>query len=165
MRRWCFFLAFLFLLAPAAQAESLPMARDLDKDARLSERQGRPILIFFYADSCPYCHEVRDLYIEPMQSDENYRERLIIRVVDVDGAQDLRDFGGARVAHADFAYQRGVSFTPVIRLYGPDGKELVPEVLGYTTPDFYGSYLEKAIDTAIEKLHSKQRTDARHLSR
>ncbi len=142
----------LFLFSGLVQAaEVLPPARDFVADARVSGNGAAPILVFFTSESCPYCREVENLYLRPMQERGTYRGRLLIRTVEVGGAAPLTDFAGRQTTHGEFARRERVSFTPVIRLYGADGRELVPQLLGYTTPDFYLGYLEQAIEQAIAR--------------
>jgi thioredoxin-related protein len=148
MRFSLFGLLFLFAGLVRA-AEALPPARDFVADARASGDV--PILVFFTSESCPYCRAVESLYLQPMQARGTYRGRLLIRTVEVGGAAPLTDFAGGRTTHGEFARRERVSFTPVIRLYGADGRELAPQLLGYTTPDFYLGYLEQAIEQAIAR--------------
>lgn len=135
------------LSGPVVAAEDLPPARDLVADAA-----GRtPVLVFFTNASCPYCREVENLYLRPMYSRGDYRGQLLIRVVEVGGDAPLVDFAGQRLSHGEFARRERVAFTPVIRLYDATGHELVPQLLGYSTPDFYLGYLEQAIEQAIRR--------------
>lgn len=145
--RWFLFGLWGWLAVPVMAAEGLPPARDFAADAA-----GRtPILVFFTNASCPYCREVENLYLRPMHSRGDYRGRLLIRVVEVGGGTALVDFTGQRTNHGEFASRERVTFTPVIRLYDATGHELVPQLFGYSTPDFYLGYLEQAIEQAIQR--------------
>jgi thioredoxin-related protein len=139
-------------------AENLPLAVDLQQDGIASERDRMPVMIFYMSTSCPYCEEVKDLYLEPMVSSGQYDGRLIVRMVDTEGSDSLRDFSGKRMDHEEFSDDQGASFTPVLKFYDHQGNELVPEVLGYTSPDFYLAYLESAIETSIDKLRTHTKT-------
>jgi len=141
----------LALYAGSATAGGLPPAVDFAADVHDTGAGATPVLVFFMSPSCPYCREVERLYLEPMHARGNYRGRLLIRTVDVDSAAPLTDFSGRRTTHGEFADGERVSFTPVIRIYGADGRELVPQLLGYTTPDFYLGYLEQTIELAIAR--------------
>lgn len=139
----------------AARTGGLPWAEDLAADAAQSAASGAAILIFYMSDDCPYCQHVEELYLEPMQQRRPYGDRLLIRVVRADGNKPLRDFTGQRTDHAAFARLQGVTFTPLIELYGPNGTALTPPLIGYTSPHFYAGELEGRIDDAIGKLRSK----------
>ena len=139
--------------ASGTAAEGLPPARDFIADGA----GHTPILVFFTDASCLYCHEVEDLYLRPMHVRGDYRGQLLIRAVEVGGSAPLTDFTGQRTSHGEFARRERVTFTPVIRLYDATGRELAPQLFGYSTPDFYLGYLEQAIEQAIATAH-RQRT-------
>ena len=141
-------------VATTSQAEGLASARDLAADAARAAATGAPVLIFYKTDSCPYCHDVEDLYLEPMQRRDTYAGQLVIRVVHADKSQPLRDFQGNLTDHRHFASRQGAWFTPLIQLYGGDGAVLTPPLVGYTSPDFYAGELESRIEAAIGHLRS-----------
>ncbi len=149
---------FILVMALPVWAETLPLASDLQQDGVASKRDGTPIMVFYMSEDCPYCEEVKGLYLEPMVRSGQYHGRLIIRMVDTEGAEYLRDFHGKRMNHEEFADDQGASFTPVLKFYDYQGNELVPELLGYTSPDFYLAYLENAIETSINKLCPRTKT-------
>lgn len=141
-----------FLSACPAAAGGLTAVQDLAADAEQAGRTGAPILLFFASDSCPYCRQVEELYLEPMEQRRTYAGRLLIRVVHADSSRPLRDFNGLRIDQESFARREHARFTPTIKLYAPDGRELAPPLVGYTSPDFYAGQLEQAIDDAILRL-------------
>jgi thioredoxin-related protein len=149
----------LALTATAVVASDLPLVSDLQTDGRLSDESGKPIMVFYMSRSCPYCEEVRELYLEPMYREGEYRDKLIMRMVNIDSGQYMRDFNGKRTDHISFASAQGTSFTPVIKFYDSTGKELVPEMLGYL-PDFYLGFLEGSIKKSINKLRQRKTAHA-----
>lgn len=149
---------FALAFSPAAVfAGGLVSASDLAADARTGRGA---ILVFFASDSCPYCHMVEDLYLEPMHARRPYGERLVIRKVEVDSRAPLVDFAGRRTDHAAFARSQQAGFTPLIRIYGPDGREIVEPLRGFTSEHFYSGQLEGAIDRALARLGSGRRVAA-----
>ncbi len=148
----CASMLLLWLVAPLAAASGLPAARNLQADAREAARDRLPVLVFFYANSCAYCKEVDELYLEPRYADTVYRKKVIIREVNIDSARTLRDFSGRMTNDAAFAQRYGVSLTPTIKLFDAHGRELVPALVGVADPDFYGSYLDAAVAAAGHKL-------------
>lgn len=150
------------LVFVAAHADSrvgtLLSAGDLTQDAMIAKQDKKPILVFFSSESCAYCEIVRDLYLEPMQADKAYDNKVIIREVSIESISDMIDFQGKRVDQETFADQEGAFVTPVIRIYSPAGQLLTPELIGYSSPDFYLGFLEDAIADAQKKM---QTVDAR----
>lgn len=143
------------LILVNAQAAELPRANNLQADAAQARSARLPILIFFAAESCPYCHIVEDDYLKPMFNSGKWANKVMFRKLLIDDERDLRDFHGDKVSSADFARAHGVSLTPHIKFFGPDGKELVPSLLGLMTRDFYAGYLEEAIESAGAKLRGR----------
>lgn len=150
IRPWVLILMALFAASASAQGR-VPAAHDLRADARSAARTRIPILLFFAADSCRYCEVVEQSYLDPMIVAGQYRGRVLFRRIQIDAATPLRDFNGRMTTQQAFAKAHGVRLTPVVRLVDARGHDLVPQLLGYSSPDFYGSYLESAIDNAIAK--------------
>lgn len=137
---------------PAELPPELPRARDLAADAREVRGARMPIVMFFAAEDCPYCHVVEDDYLRPMFNSGRYRETILFRRVLIDDTRELTDFQGNSVAPDVFAKRYGVSLTPQVKFLDANGKELVPGLIGLMTRDFYAGYLEDAIDAAVMKL-------------
>ncbi len=146
----------LLLASPLLIADdhpvSVPVGSDLAADARLSARLEVPILVMFSSDSCGYCRIVEEQFLIPMIISGDYTDKVIIRKVEIDSSDDMRDFTGTSIAMEDFAYREGVSFTPTIRFYGAGGTQLVPQMIGLTTVDYFGGYLDEAINLSRLKL-------------
>ena len=153
MKRLVTLLLGVWALSAAVPAsDALVQARDLQADAEMARAGGMPIVVFFASDFCPYCHEVEELYLEPLQRHGAYAERVLIRKVHVDRAIPLVDFAGRRRGHDDFARREGASLTPLIRFYAPDGRELAAALRGMSSREFYGGMLWEALDESIRKL-------------
>jgi thioredoxin-related protein len=138
--------------AALASAAELPTAVDLARDAHDAARTHAPILLFFTSAGCTYCEQVEQLYLKPMYERATYGSRLIIRRVPVDGASRIVNFAREPMAADAFARGEGVRITPVVRLYGADGRTLVPALVGYSSPDFYAGFLESRIAEAMSQM-------------
>lgn len=154
-------LASMTVLA-AKSTTGMPTAEDFVADARTAQAEKKPIMVYFAAEFCGYCEMVSELYLRPLLEHEGLADKVLFRVVEVDSAgNQLRSFAGEDMDHKAFASRESASFTPIIKFYGPDGKELVPELMGYFSPDFYGLYLERAIDTAVSHMRDNKVARAR----
>jgi len=149
---------FLSFLATPVWAVGLRSATNLQQDAREAQVTGRPILVLFMADGCSYCEEVRRLYVQPMTMNPTYRNRLIFRKVNIDDAAPMKDFRGRSTSQSGFADAAGVSFTPTVRFYDARGGQLVPQLRGYSSPDFYLAYLRDAADASIKLWRTRDKT-------
>lgn len=128
---------------PAPHGTGLPRATDLRRHAA-----GVPLLILFSRADCAWCERVRRDWLVPMAKDPSWQARVRIVQVDVDSDAPLTDFAGERTRHAAFARQQGMKFTPTVALFDARGRLLGEPLVGLSLPDYYGIYLERAIDAA-----------------
>lgn len=105
-------------------------------------------MILFSRADCAWCERVRRDWLVPMAHDPAWQARVRIVQVDVDSDAPLLDFAGARTRHAAFAQQQNMKFTPTVALFDARGRLLGEPIVGLSLPDFYGTYLERAIDAA-----------------
>ena len=147
-----FMFVVLFLSACSEARDVLPAAADLRADGQLARAQRLPIVLFFHSTTCPFCREVEDLYLARLQKENESVPQFLLRSVEVSQTQALVAFDGTRTDQRAFAKRQGVTLVPHLRFLGPDGEPLVPDLVGLTSRDFYGAYLEGSISSAREKL-------------
>ncbi len=145
----------LFLSGCSEAREALPVAADLRADGQMARAQRLPIVLYFHSTTCPYCREVEDIYLAPLQKENERTPRFLLRTVEISQRKTLVLFDGTRTDQRTFAKRQGVTLVPYLRFLGPDGEMLAPDLAGLTTRDFYGAYLEAAISTAGEKLRRR----------
>jgi hypothetical protein len=132
--------------------EGLTRPADLRQEAALMRQAGVPMLVMFSQAHCSWCEKARTQYIGPMSRQAPWSARAIYRQIDLDSDAALTGFDGSAQTHRSFAKAAGVFVTPTVVVFGPDGKALAPAIVGVSLPDFYGQYLEQAIEQAREKL-------------
>lgn len=130
-------------------AEKLPWATDLVVESRQAACHGQPLVVMFGSSTCPYCSLVRSLYIIPLMKDERY-PGIISREMDIDSDQLVRDFSGKLLPMSELASKHGVALVPQVVVFGPDGKQAGKPIIGISNEDFYGVYLQQAINAGIE---------------
>jgi thioredoxin-related protein len=133
------------------RAAQLPVATDLAQDGRTSARERKPILLFFDREECPYCEQALREYLVPL-SRGDWRERALFRQIDIDRPLPLTDFDGSATTHAALAARLRVRLSPTVLVVDGAGKLLAGPLVGLMTVDFYGAYLETALDDAMKKL-------------
>jgi thioredoxin-related protein len=146
-----------WLIAPFVQAQTLPPAANLAADARQSRALHAPVLVFFSEAGCPWCERVRREYLAPMQGDPAYKDRVLIREVDIASGDALTDFLGRATTQREFASRFHVRKVPVVAIMGPDGELIGEPMVGMALPDFYQSYLDDAIGKGRDKLNAASR--------
>lgn len=147
------FVVLSLLLSSCSEArDGLPVAVDLRADGQLARAQRLPIVLYFHSTTCPFCREVEDLYLTRLQKQNESVPQFLLRTIEVSQTQPLVTFDGTRTDHRAFAKRQGVTLVPHLRFLGPDGEPLVPDLVGLTSRDFYGAYLEGSISGAGEQL-------------
>ena len=78
-----------------------------------------------------------------------FGERTMSRVQEVTfaRAQPMR-------ANQTLMVRYDVSVTPTMLFLGPDGRELVPRIVGINTPELFGGRVDAAIEAAAERLRA-----------
>lgn len=147
--------ALALLTGSASGQAELPRveeARDLRADARMAETRGLPILLSFASSYCGYCEQVEEGFLVPMLLSGYDKDRILIRKVIVDSGSTLRDFDGAPTEGAQLATRYKVRMVPTLLFVDAQGRELAERLIGLTTVDFYGGYLENSIEAATARL-------------
>ena len=163
MRTNGFYAAVLLLatlvLAPVAPVHAAPapvtlkQPKDLAQLGREARRRHLPILLMFGLTECSYCHLVAEDFLKPMLRSGDYTDKILIRRLDIDhrGAA-ITDFDGRPTTLGALADRYRVTVTPTVVFLGPEGQALASRMVGVTTPDYYGGYLDQHIDTALAKM-------------
>ena len=118
-------------------------------------RSGRmPILLVVSQEDCPYCELLKREILEPMLVSGEYDGRVLIRELLIDAELPVRDFDGQAVAPDALARRYRARLTPTVLFLDDRGRELTERMIGINTVDFYGYYLDAAIDSARERLRA-----------
>ena len=140
--------------ADEAVGEGVPLARDLQRDAALAKQKKGVVLVLFSSEHCGYCQRVLNEFLIPMSRNLEYQQKLVMRDIDSTGYTTLRDFDGKVVDHRQFSSKQGVRMVPSVMLFDTEGRRLTKPLLGLTTVDYYGFYLDEAINQAIAKVQT-----------
>jgi thioredoxin-related protein len=143
--------------AAAVHVEHIPPARDLGDHAAQAESACIPLLIEFASDSCEYCELLEEEVLKPMLRNHDYDKRVAVRRVALNESVRLSDFDGSRISGAALAERYRIQVTPTLIFVDAQGDELTQRMVGITTLDFYGGYLDEALDAAGATLRARQR--------
>jgi thioredoxin-related protein len=138
-------------LATAAAAAGIQPAADLAEDARGMRAQNRVMLVLYSQADCAWCERARNEHLIPLQDDPAWRDRVLLRQIDLDSDAPLVDFSGKRATHRAFARGERARMTPTLVVYGPDGARLAEPIVGFRLADFYAAYIERALEEALGK--------------
>ena len=125
---------------------------DLRTDAKLAASRQVPLLVMFSQVDCPFCHTLTEEILEPMLISGDYIDRVVIRELMIDGEADIIDFSGKPVDPYEVFRRHQLFVTPTILLFDSSGNEVGERQVGINTVDYYGYYLDEAIDAALKKI-------------
>ncbi len=131
-------------------ASGVPTAEDLQADARAAADLGGAVLLVFVSDRCGYCEIVLNEFLIPMSRNTDYTQRIIMRRIVTNSDRPLRNFRGEPLTHRRFAQGIGVRMTPVVQMFNIKGLLLGKPLVGLSTIDYYGHFLDQTIDRALE---------------
>ena len=116
----------------------------------LLSSDGRLVNVVLYSQrDCEFCAEEREHYLKPLASLR--RSDLNIAEVELDATKKMRDWGGRSVTHGEFAKASGARFAPTVMFFNGKGRQIADPIVGLSR-DFFGSYLEQRIATALRAL-------------
>lgn len=139
-------LCLLILSMSAQAAGSLPFFRDFDS---LAADDTRALLMLFSQPDCAYCDLVRNEFLLPLH--QQPPQGLQIRELKVPGTQPVNDADGQALSARELAHRYGINFFPSVLLIAPDGRALGAPLVGISSRDFYGHYLDQAITAALQQ--------------
>ena len=140
--------------ALAVYTDKLPWAQDLVAEARQAACNGQPLVVMFGSSTCPYCSIVRSLYVAPLEEDDRY-PGIVVREIETDSPSEVRDFKGKLSTMSEVSASYGVYLVPTVMVFTADGEQVGKPLIGLSTEDFYGAYLDVAIRTGSEAVLQK----------
>lgn len=148
-RRSALLLATLPALGFAKDA-ALPVPTSLQTSAALAVARGDPLVLLVSLKGCPFCEQVRRNYLLPMRADGLAAGQITVD----DTLQKILDFTGQGSSGAILAAQWKIRITPTVLFFDAQGAEMADRLEGFSA-DFYGAYLDGALDGARRRLRRK----------
>jgi thioredoxin-related protein len=142
---------------PARAAEALVHARNFKADGRLAAQKRIPILVVFTSPGCHFCQRVKAEYLLPMQKDPAYKNKVLIRELEVGSQNPLTLFDGSASTEGAFAADQRVFMVPTLKFFDPQGREISEPIVGLLTPDYYFGYIDAAITEGLTKIRATAR--------
>ena len=138
----------------ASRDAALTQASDFPSDAAGTKSPSRLVVVLFSLPDCPYCDAIRREQLVPLPHDSRWTDRLVVREVSIIGSHPLVAFDGSQTTESKFAKGAAARFSPTVAFFSQKGAQLVPAIVGARLPDFYGAYLDEAIETSLSKIGS-----------
>ena len=147
----------VILTRPSFANDGVQDAQDFHALQQEMQSKQLPLLLAFRADYCGFCKRLEAEYLKPMALSGKYDSRILIRHFNMGEEQGVIDFNGDKISADELAARHQVSLTPTLVFLNAQGEEVAERLLGYNSPDFYGAYLEEAINTAQQAVKSTDR--------
>lgn len=110
------------------------------------------IMLEVTANYCGYCELLEEEIIKPMLRSGDYTNKILIRQLEVDGYYTVIDFSGQKSTPNQLSKKYKIQITPTLLFLNSDGDEVAERILGINSLDFFGGYVDNAIDTGIQKI-------------
>ena len=134
--------------------DEVPLIDDFAAFGRAARRRGLPIVLLVSRSDCSYCALLKDEVLNPMVKSRDYDDLALIGELMLDSAEPLRWFQGEHERRDDIGSRLDADLTPTLLFLAPDGTELVPRMRGVNTVEFFGFYLDRAIESARARLEA-----------
>ena len=132
-------------------ASIIEQVYNLQKQAARAKQKRVPLLIVFTTPWCSYCETLEKEIIEPMLKTGLYRDRLIIRKLEINDYSSVTDFYGQRVSVFDVAMRMKVDLYPTLVFFNGEHKEM-GRLVGITVLEFVADDLDKLLKQAQRRL-------------
>lgn len=87
-----------------------------------------------------------------MQQDPAWRDRMLLREIDVRSTGTLRDFAGRPTTAREFSRSKRIRTVPTVMVFDDTGKPVIDPIIGLASEDFYKLYLEQAIEAGMMRM-------------
>ncbi len=139
-------------VASAMSNESLvPFLTSPQDDATIARANDMIIVIMFEYEDCPWCEYILEHEIEPTVRSKAFESSVLFRRAYISDSTQMLAFDGSTTSSGQMAKALGISISPTLVFLSADGEALAPELVGVSSRDFYGYYLEKRINEALEQ--------------
>lgn len=123
------------------------------EELEVAREEGKKgIFMFFQMDECPFCHRMRTTIMTEPDVIKLYRKHFLTFQVDIEGSNLVTDFDGTESTAQEMSEKKyRVRATPVMMIFGLDGKPLLKYTGPTRTKEEFKWLAEYVIEGAYEK--------------
>ena len=140
--------------AGEAPAPRLEVTQDLAADGEAARAAGVPLLLAVTREDCRYCEKLKHYVLVPMLRSGEYRDKVLIRELVIEPSVPVRGFDGRQTDSLSVAEALEATLSPTVLLLDPAGRPVESPILGVNDVEFYGYYLDQAIERALDVVRS-----------
>lgn len=139
---------FLGLMAGAAWAETpLPPVQNLQQSVLKTAAKDQPLIVMFSLPNCPFCEKLRRTQYQFLA-----KEGYVVQQIEITSRASVTGFDGMPTTGVQLARQFGIQLAPTVLFFGPGGKEIGERITGAPTADFYGAFIDRALQESAQAL-------------
>lgn len=146
------FVLLLTLFSSSLHSAPLQEADNFEELAEIMREKKIPLLLAFEATHCNFCTRLKAEHLQPMNNNEGYTQRILIRTIQIDGKKKITGFNGKKISRSALSKKYKAFLTPTMLFLNDKGEEVAERMLGYNSPDYFGLYLDQAIDAAEKEV-------------
>ncbi|SDC40741.1 hypothetical protein SAMN05216345_102171 [Cupriavidus sp. YR651] len=144
---WLAALALALGAGASLAAGHLPPVTDVAAQSTAAARDGEPLVVLVSLPGCTYCETVRRNYLAPQLA----AGEIAAREVDMTADTPMRDVDGSMTTAKQWARAHNISVAPTVLFLDRNGRNAASPLRGLQG-DFYGAYLEQALDEARARI-------------
>ncbi|NVK00180.1 MAG: hypothetical protein HWE12_01445 [Oceanospirillaceae bacterium] len=141
-------LALLLFALNSSAAETLADAANLQQLGAANPND--VIVLMISQDNCGFCVRVKEDYLKPLLASQQHPP---LRVLHLGKNQQVVDFDGQTRQADSIANRLGGRFTPTLLFVDAKGEPVHEPIVGLTTPEYYGYYLDEAIADSRKRIN------------
>jgi thioredoxin-related protein len=131
---------------------SIQQLESFQQVAEIARARGVPILVQFCSFWCKHCDVMEQRVLKPMMLNDKYRERILLKKLEVDSYETITDFDGRQYSSDEFSKMYNVDFYPTLVFFDANGREIGQRIVGLTLIEFAVEELDSAIEEAAQAL-------------
>jgi thioredoxin-related protein len=125
---------------------------NLSRIDEASKEQKQIVIVLVTQPDCSFCEYVKSVHIEPMLRKGIFANIAVVRELDL-AAISITDFSGNTISPGKFARRYNAEFSPSLLFLSANGEQLHEPIIGVGSRDYYGYYLDKAIEKSVKLLY------------
>ena len=120
--------------------------------AATARTRGVPIVIVFCSFWCQHCDAMEQQVLKPMMLDVKYRERILLKKLEVDSDSTITDFDGKQYRSDEISKVYNVDLYPTVVFFDANGREVSQRIVGMRSGEYVFNEFDGAIDKAVQAL-------------
>jgi len=132
----------------------IPQGENLQRDGADAGARHIPLLLYFSQEHCGFCHRLEEEVLLPMVISGQYERRIILRELSIDEGTVVLGFTGTPQDTRMLFHEYDGQVTPTLVLTDGTGRLLTKPLAGINTVEYFGWYLDNAIDAATAKMRT-----------